>query len=237
MGCTNHVSVAPIEKQKLIASTPMPTSHHRSSHNRETKHKYNSSRPVVWSCDIEGHADTCVASFLEKPYQHQSRRKHLAWMIINLHPKMPTVQKNWHRFALRSFLNACTLARIGRPDLLWTVNMPARSVAKWNKAWDQRLARFKSYINQKNISDSTFLLEIKFRTANLDCFGMFFRRRLARLKINFRRSVMRDWTTRTCSTFWMCKKETAVSRRLQNGRCTSIAIVGLCFRSAFAFRC
>ena len=33
------------------------------------------------------------------------------------------------------------LARIGRPDILWSVNKLARTVTKWTRACDKRLAR------------------------------------------------------------------------------------------------
>ena len=39
------------------------------------------------------------------------------------------------------------LARIGRPDILWSVNKLARSITKWTKACDKRLARLISYIH------------------------------------------------------------------------------------------
>ena len=39
------------------------------------------------------------------------------------------------------------LARIGRPDILWSVNKLARSVTKWTQACDRRLARLISYIH------------------------------------------------------------------------------------------
>ena len=39
------------------------------------------------------------------------------------------------------------LARIGRPDILWSVNKFARSITKWTKACDKRLARLISYIH------------------------------------------------------------------------------------------
>ena len=51
--------------------------------------------------------------------------------------------------------NACSqivlkclyLARIGRPDNLWSVNKLARSITKWTKACDKRLNRLISYIH------------------------------------------------------------------------------------------
>ena len=39
------------------------------------------------------------------------------------------------------------LARIGRPDILRSVNKLARSITKWTKACDKRLARLISYIH------------------------------------------------------------------------------------------
>ena len=39
------------------------------------------------------------------------------------------------------------LARIGRPDILWSINKLARSITKWTKACDKRLNRLISYIH------------------------------------------------------------------------------------------
>ena len=44
-------------------------------------------------------------------------------------------------------LKCLYLARIGRPDVLWSVNKLARSITKWTKACDKRLSRFISYIH------------------------------------------------------------------------------------------
>ena len=43
-------------------------------------------------------------------------------------------------------LKCLYLARIGRPDILWSVNQLARSITKWTKACDKRLNRLISYI-------------------------------------------------------------------------------------------
>ena len=42
--------------------------------------------------------------------------------------------------------NAFFLARIGRPDILWSVNKLARSITKWTEACDKRFSRMISYI-------------------------------------------------------------------------------------------
>ena len=39
------------------------------------------------------------------------------------------------------------LARIGRPDILWSMNKLARSITKWTKACDKRQNRLISYIH------------------------------------------------------------------------------------------
>ena len=44
-------------------------------------------------------------------------------------------------------LKCLHLARIGRPDILWSVNKFARAVTKWTKTCDKRLARLISYIH------------------------------------------------------------------------------------------
>ena len=44
-------------------------------------------------------------------------------------------------------LKCLYLARIGRPDILWSVNKIARAVTKWTKACDKRLARLISCIH------------------------------------------------------------------------------------------
>ena len=45
-------------------------------------------------------------------------------------------------------LKCLYLARIGRPDTLWSVNKLARSITKSTKACDKRLNRLISYIHQ-----------------------------------------------------------------------------------------
>ena len=44
-------------------------------------------------------------------------------------------------------LKCLYLTRIGRPDILWSVNKLARSITKWTKACDKRLSRLTSSIH------------------------------------------------------------------------------------------
>jgi len=50
-------------------------------------------------------------------------------------------------FASKLVLKALYLARLGRLDLLWTVNTLAREVTRWTVACDKRLHRLMSYIH------------------------------------------------------------------------------------------
>ena len=45
-------------------------------------------------------------------------------------------------------LKCLYLARIGRPDILWSVNKFARSITKWTKACDKRLSLLVSCIHR-----------------------------------------------------------------------------------------
>ena len=55
--------------------------------------------------------------------------------------------ENCQKCALKLFWNAFFLERIGRPDILWSVNKLARSITKWTKACDERLSRLISHIH------------------------------------------------------------------------------------------
>ena len=71
----------------------------------------------------------------------------------------------WSQIVLKCFY----LARIGRPDILWSVNKLARSVTKWTHACDRRLARFHTFITQ-TISDNSVMWETQNSIADWVCF-------------------------------------------------------------------
>ena len=73
-----------------------------------------------WSCDMEGHAKKCVYFLLAS--------------VGDLSTVCP-----------QSVLKCVYLARIGRPDILWSVNKLARAVTKWTRACEKRLARLISF--------------------------------------------------------------------------------------------
>ena len=71
----------------------------------------------------------------------------LAWIIINSRRKNLNQLKNYQKVCSQTVLKCFYLARIGRPDLLWSVNKLARRVTKWTQACDRRLARLVSDIH------------------------------------------------------------------------------------------
>ena len=100
---------------------------------------------------MEGHAKKCVERYCELANKTEqlncTKSQLLAWMA----------KKNFKKDELESVrilskvcsqivLRCLYLARIGRPDIHWSVNKLARSVTNWNRACDRRFARLISYI-------------------------------------------------------------------------------------------
>ena len=102
------------------------------------------------SYDMEGHAKKCVARFIwvgEKTTQQLFR---VSTPCIDDHhfkeeelKSVGELSKVCSQIVFRCLL----LARIGRPDILWSVNKLARPITKWTKACDKRLSRLISYIH------------------------------------------------------------------------------------------
>ena len=110
-------------------------------------------------------------------------------------------------------LKCLFLARIGRPDFLWSVNKLARSITKWTKACDKRLNRLISYIH--NTCEYKQYCHVG-NTAKQCRLGLFqesdFAGDLGRFKIHFWRNIMCVFGSHTFVPIsWMCKKQTAVS--------------------------
>ena len=98
-------------------------------------------------------------------------------------------------------LNCLYMARIGRPDTLWSVNKLARSVTKWTQARDRRLAKLISYIN--NTDDFPQFCHVG-NTAQHCRLGLLqdsdFAGDLRGLKINLKRDLVYFWKWNICSS-------------------------------------
>ena len=71
----------------------------------------------------------------------------LASMTITSKKKKQNLLENCHKYASQIVLKCLYLARIGRPDILWSVNKLARTITKCTKACHKRLNRLISYIH------------------------------------------------------------------------------------------
>ena len=80
---------------------------------------------------------------------HNNSTKYLlhASMTTTSKRKKQNLLENCELPALKFVLKCLNLARIGRPDILWSVNKFALSITKWTKACDKRLNRLISYIH------------------------------------------------------------------------------------------
>ena len=104
----------------------------------------------LWSYDMQGHAKKCVERYCE-----------LANKTTQQLYKVSTPCVDDNRFkeeelkSVGELSNVCSQivlkclywARIGRPDILWSVIKLARSITKRTKACDKRLCRLISYIH------------------------------------------------------------------------------------------
>ena len=109
-------------------------------------------------------------------------------------------------------LRCLYLARVGRPDKLWSVNKLARAVTKWTKSCDQRLAPLISYIQHTIEHQQHYYVGNTAQQCRLGLFQDWFCRRPWRLKINIRRNFCAFFGSHTCVPIsWMCKNQTSVS--------------------------
>ena len=102
-----------------------------------------------WSYDMEGHAKKCLKRYCELANKRTLQLYRVSTPCIDDHhfkeeelKSVGELSKVCSQIVLKCFF----LARIGRPDILWSVNKFARSITKWTKACDKRLSRLISYI-------------------------------------------------------------------------------------------
>ena len=103
-----------------------------------------------WSYDMEGHAKKCVERCCELANKTtQQLHKVSSPCIADHHFKEEELKSvgELSKVCSQIVLKCLYLARIGRPDILWSVNKLARSVTKWTKACEKRLNRLISYIH------------------------------------------------------------------------------------------
>ena len=103
-----------------------------------------------WSYDMEGHAKKCVERYGELATRTTRQLYKVSIPCIDDHhfkeEELKSVEE-LSKICSQIVLKCLSLARIGRPENLWSVNKLARSITKWTKSCDKRLARLVSYIH------------------------------------------------------------------------------------------
>ena len=103
-----------------------------------------------WSYDMEGHAKKCVERYCELANRTTQQLYKVSTPCIDDHLIKEEETKSvgeLSKVCSQIVLKCLYLARIGRPDILWSVNKFARSITKWTRACDKRLCRLISYIH------------------------------------------------------------------------------------------
>ena len=103
-----------------------------------------------WGLDMSGHAETCVGRYGQLTGVSANDFKKVATPCMDDHTftsEELTEKGKLSEISARVVLKCLYLASVGRPDLLWTVNLLARQVTKWTKACDRRMERLISYIH------------------------------------------------------------------------------------------
>ena len=107
-------------------------------------------RTSSWSYDMEGHAKKCVERYCELANKSIQQLYKGSTPCIDDHDFKEEEMKSvgeLSQVCSQIVLKCLYVARIGRPDILWSVNKLARSITKWTKACDKRLNRLISYIH------------------------------------------------------------------------------------------
>ena len=147
LGCTQRQR----ETSKDIVDNYRTMFESRISAERTEKLPYSENLSISSSSyDMEGHAKKCVERYCELANKTTQQLYKVSTPCIDDHhfkEEELTSVGELSQVCSQNVLKCLYLARIGRPDILWSVNKLARSITKWTKACDKRLNRFISYIH------------------------------------------------------------------------------------------
>ena len=168
-----------------------------------------------WSYDMAGHAKKCVERYCELVNKTTQQLYKVSTPCIDDHhfkEEEPKSVGELSNTCSQIVLKCLYLARIGRPDILWSVNKLARSITKWTKACDKRLNRLISYIH--HTSEHKQYCHVG-NTAKQCRLGLFqdsdFAGDLEDSKSTSGRTLCVFGSHTFVPISWMCKKQTSVS--------------------------
>ena len=146
LGCTHRQC----EISKDIVDNYRTMFKSRSSEERTEKLPFSQNLRISWSYDMAGHAKKCVERYCELANKTNQQLYKVSTPCIDDHHFKEEEMKfvgELSKVCSQIVLKCFYWARIGRPDILWSVNKLARSITKWTKACDKRLNRMISYIH------------------------------------------------------------------------------------------
>ena len=126
-----------------------------------------------WSYDMEGHAKKCVERYCELANKTTQQLYKVSTPCIDDHHFEEEEIKSvgdLPQVCSQIVLKCLYLARIGRRDILWSVNELAKSITKWTKACDKRLNRLISYIHHTCEYKQYCYVDNTAKQCRLDCF-------------------------------------------------------------------
>ena len=103
-----------------------------------------------WSHDMEGHAKKCVERYCELAVKTTQQLHKVATPCLDDHQKKEEEMGSVGELSTvcsQIVLKCLYLARIGVPDIWWSVNKLASAFTKWIQNCDNRFARLISYIH------------------------------------------------------------------------------------------
>ena len=139
-----------------------------------------------WSYDMAGHAKECVERYCELANKTTQQLYKVSTPCIDDHHFKEEEIKSVGELSntcSQIVLKCLYLARIGRPDILWSVNKLARSITKWTKDCDKRLNRLISYIH--HTCEYKQYWEILPNNADWDCFKTLTSREILKIQNPF----------------------------------------------------
>ena len=118
---------------------------------KKVTEKLDAETTSSWSYDMESHAKKCVERYCELATETTEQLYEVGTPCMDDHQFKEEENESVGQMSTvcsQIVLKSLYFARIGGPDILWSVNKLARAVTKWTKACDKRLARLISYIHR-----------------------------------------------------------------------------------------
>ena len=165
---------------------------------------------------MAGHAKKCVERYCELANKTTQQLYKVSTPCIDDHHFKEEEMKSvgeLSQVCSQIVLKCLYLARIGRPDILWSVNKLARSITKWTKACDKRLNRLISYIFITHVNTNNIVMWVILPSnADWDCFKILTSREILKIRNPLlEEHCAYSEVIHLFPISWMCKKQTAVS--------------------------